>query len=322
MSNRYYLAADGGGSKVQAVLYDENFRIIRTGKMSGSNVLFKPAEDVKAEMNALLDTLLDGVLELTAADFCLVGSADDFQNGLNARCRVGAVYRHSEPRMGLAAAFCESGALALSGTGSDAFVLKDGQTLVSVGGWGPLFGDEGSGYDIGLRSMKAAIYAYDGRRPPTALTRLIMEEFQLSNLWDMVFRMSHNPNARHEIASVAKLTSIAAADGDKVAQDIYRHAAHEMALQTLTAIRRAPDAWNRKIILMGGAWKGSTLMAQAFQSEVKEAHPQAEVIFPVYDPVVGCVILRALREGMPMEEIRACLQGKFDVYLYDRGGIS
>ena len=217
--------------------------------------------------------------------------------------------------MGLAADFCESGALALSGTGSDAFVVKNGKVLVSVGGWGPLFGDEGSGYDIGLRSIKAVIYAYDGRRPPTIMTDMIMEKFQLSDLWDIIYRMNHNPNARHEIASVATITAQAAAMGDRVATEIYRHAAHEMALQAITAIRRAEDDWDGHVITMGGAWKGHPAMFHAFVQEVLEAYPAAEIRRPVYDPVVGTVVLGARRRGMSMAEIRQCLQGKFDAYL-------
>lgn len=322
MSNRFYLAADGGGSKLQAVLYDENFDVIRTGIMSGSNVMFKPVEETKAEIDRLLDSLLDGVSALTSVDVCLVGSEGYFQESLQRRCRVEGLHTYSEPCMGLAAAFCDSGALALSGTGSDAFLIKDGKVLVYVGGWGPLFGDEGSGYDIGLSSIKAAIYAYDCRRPPTVLTDMIIEKFDLNSLWDIVSRMNRNPNARYEIASVAKLTAKAAEQGDSVAILIYRHAAHEMALQAITAIRRAYADWNGKLVLMGGAWKGSSVMAKAFESEVKQVYPEAKMLLPVYDPVIGCVILRALREGMRMEEIQARLQGKFDMYLYKTGGIS
>lgn len=320
VSHRYYLAADGGGSKVQAVLYDEHFNILRTGHMSGTNVFFKPAEGVRAEMDQMLENLLCDISRLSSVDFCLVGSADYFQEALTRRCAVDAIHKYSEPCMGLAAAFTESGVLALSGTGSDAFVVKDGEILVSVGGWGPLFGDEGSGYDIGLRSIKAAIYAHDGRRPPTIMTDMIMERFQLTNLWDVIFRMNNNPNARHEIASVAALTSKAAALGDRVALDVYRHAAHEMALQAITAMGRVNGQWKGPVVTMGGAWKGSTVMWEAFAREVRTAYPKAEIIRPDYDPVVGCIILRARREGMTMDEIRQRLQGKFDVYSVNKGG--
>lgn len=315
MNQSYYLAADGGGSKVQAVLYDGDFNILRTGKMSGTNVLFKPAEGVKAEMDGLLDTLLEGVPRLESVDFCLVGSDGYFQEALTQRCEVGAIHKYAEPWMGVAAAFCESGVLALSGTGSDAFVVKDGEILVSVGGWGPLFGDEGSGYDIGLRSIKAAIYAYDGRRPPTLMTNMIMEKFELKQLWDIIHVMNRNPNARHEIASVATITSRAAAMGDQAAVDVYRCAAHEMALQAITAMRRVDGQWEGPVVTMGGAWKGSPVMLEAFAEEVKDTYPEAEIIRPVYDPVVGCVVIRCLGEGMTMTQIRRRLHGKFDSYL-------
>ena len=315
MSPNYYLAADGGGSKVQAILYDEDFNIIRTGKMTGTNVLFKPVEDVRTEMDNMVDDLLKDIPKLVSVDFCLVGSDGYFQDALTRRIEVDAFHRYSEPRMGLAAAFCESGVLALSGTGSDAFVVKDGKSLATVGGWGPLFGDEGSGYDIGLRSIKAAIYAHEGRRPPTLMTDMIMKKFGLDNLWHIIFYMNNNPNARHEIASVAVITAQAAAMGDKVALDVYRHAAHEMALQVIAVIRRVGDAWDGPVVTMGGAWKGSPVMLNAFADEVKAAYPAAEIIRPVYDPVVGCIVIRALDEGLTMPEIRERLQGKFDPYL-------
>ena len=236
------------------------------------------------------------------------------------RIEVEAFHKYSEPRMGLAAAFCESGVLAISGTGSDAFALKNGETLAYVGGWGPLFGDEGSGYDIGLRSIKAAIYAHDGRRPPTLMTDMIMAQFELDNLWNIIYRMNSNPNARHEIASVALITSKAAAMGDRVALEVYRHAAHEMALQVIAVIHRVGHRWDGPIVTMGGAWKGNPIMFEAFSEEIKSAYPIAEIIRPDYDPVVGCVILRALREGMTMDEIRERLQGKFDSYSVNKGG--
>jgi len=314
VGQRYYLAADGGGSKVQAILYDENFDILRTGKMSGVNVLFKPETDTKVEMNQMLDELLGDIPKLSSVDFCLVGFDGYFREAVTCRCEVEEMHKYFEPCMGVGAAFCDSGVLALSGTGSDAFVIKNGEVLASVGGWGPLFGDEGSGYDIGLRSIKAAIYAYDGRRPPTVMTQMILDKFQISDFWDLVFLMSKNPNARLEIASVATITAQAAGMGDRVALEIYRHAAHEMALQTITAMRRA-EKWEGPVITMGGAWKGSPVMLEAFSEEVRNAYPEVEIIRPVYDPVVGCVVLRGRREGMTMPELREQLQSKFQPYL-------
>ena len=35
MSKSYYLAADGGGTKLQTILYDEDLRIVRTARVAG-----------------------------------------------------------------------------------------------------------------------------------------------------------------------------------------------------------------------------------------------------------------------------------------------
>ena len=118
---------------------------------------------------------------------------------------VGEIHFHSEPVVGLAACLRTDGAVALSGTGSDAFFVKDGKCLTCVGGWGPLLGDEGSGYDIGLNTLKAAIYSFDGRRERSMLYDLVMENWNLEDLWGIVTHLAGNPDARHEVASAAKL---------------------------------------------------------------------------------------------------------------------
>ena len=315
MNSKYYLAADGGGSKVQAVLYDEDFNIIKTGTMTGTTTLFKPEESVKAEIDGMLDELLKDVKQIQSVDYCILGASEIFEKAVAERSEVLSFNRCSEPHMGIASAFYESGLLALSGTGSDAFVIKNGKTTHVVGGWGPLFGDEGSGYDIGLNSIKALMYEWDGRRPPTMMSKMILEKFEVESPWEIVFKMNRNPNARQEIASVTRITSKAANMGDKVALDIYRHAAHEISLQVIAAIHRSKEDIDGPIVAMGGAWKGCTYMFEVFSHEVHGVFPDFEIIRPKHDPVVGCVVIRARRDGMEMEEIKRKIGNKFDCYL-------
>lgn len=56
---RYYVAADGGGSKLQAILYDENLRVVRCGRVAGVNTLFKPADVVRSNVEGMVQSLLD-----------------------------------------------------------------------------------------------------------------------------------------------------------------------------------------------------------------------------------------------------------------------
>ena len=320
--SRYYVAADGGGSKLQAILYDEDLRVIRRRRVAGVNTLFKPVDVVRANVEGMVESLLRGedgetpVTEITAADLCLVGAGDILREALSRFARVDNLYFHSEPVVGLAAALKTDGAVALSGTGSDAFLVRNGQVLAAVGGWGPLLGDEGSGYEIGLNALKAAIYSHDGRRPKSMLYDLVMKKWNLSNLWGIVTHLAGNPDARHEVASAAVLCAQAANAGDKVALRIYEHAALELAIQTRSVIEARRADWNHSVVIMGGAWKGCPRMFDVFKQEIELTYPEAKVESPVFEPVVGCAVLRCLRDGLSMEEIQDNLHRGFHEFLY------
>ena len=322
MSKTYYLAADGGGSKLQVILYDENFRILRTGRMAGVNTLYKPLEVVRSNIEELMKSLLQGnceeeaITSIASADLCMIGAGDMMKDILSRLDVVGEIHFHSEPVVGLAACLRTDGAVALSGTGSDAFFVKDGKCLTCVGGWGPLLGDEGSGYDIGLNTLKAAIYSFDGRRERSRLYDLVMENWNLEDLWGIVTHLAGNPDARHEVASAAKLCSIAAHAGDRTAIRIYEHAALEMFLQIRTVIERHMDEWDGPAVVMGGAWKGHPRMFEVFKREVELLHPKVQVSLPHYEPVVGCVVLRALREGLTLNDIQSRISEGFSRFLY------
>ena len=65
------------------------------------------------------------------------------------------------------------GALVAAGTGSIGEALRDDGQHVSVGGWGYPVGDEGSGAWLGMRAMREAQHATDGRGAAGPLVRAI-----------------------------------------------------------------------------------------------------------------------------------------------------
>ena len=65
------------------------------------------------------------------------------------------------------------GAIVAAGTGSIGEALRDDGVHVSVGGWGYPVGDEGSGAWIGVRAMRVAQLASDGRVPAGPLVHAI-----------------------------------------------------------------------------------------------------------------------------------------------------
>src|SRR5438876_4508100 len=67
----------------------------------------------------------------------------------------------------------------IAGTGSIALGRDLQGSSVRAGGWGYLIGDEGSGYDLGLRCLQAVAQAADGRGKATILVDLVLQQWHL-----------------------------------------------------------------------------------------------------------------------------------------------
>lgn len=294
----YRLAADGGGTKLSCVLYKESGDLVSKARAGGTNSIFRPVQDIIASMDGLLDRLLPPDADsIDVLDECIVGGRDLFLERLTKRVKVLRHCSHTEARVGLACCGMSEGFLTLSGTGSDAFYVTDTVTE-SVGGWGALLGDEGSGYDIGLMTVKSAIYAKDGRGEPTVLYDTVREHFGITELWDVINMLARTPDYRREIADCARLASKAAADGDAVAISVYRRAAESLSSQVIPLIRRHRPGPGAEIVigLTGGAWKGSPVMSEHFLSCVCRAFPDLSVSLrhPLIEPVIGCIAVREI----------------------------
>jgi len=313
-----YITADGGGSKLLVIRYDEQYRILGVGQTGGTNNNFKSMDAIRADMDrAVADCMQGEHPTIEAADFVIVGPAGEFVRAIQNHATLKTHKALNEGGAALMAGTGEKyGLLALAGTGSDVFLLQpDGNDF--VGGWGTVLGDEGGGYDIGVASLRAAIYAHDGRGEKTLLLPMLMEAWKLENLWDMVSPLYADPDQRRKVASVAKITAEAAKQGDAVAQDIYRKAAYEIFRLTHAALKKREGRLTGKICMSGGVWKGSTLMQEEYRRLVKAVYPQIEIVTPRFEPCIGGAVYRAMERGIPKEGFWPLFQEKFKEYRYE-----
>lgn len=290
---KYYIAADGGGTKLQVILYNEDLEIVNTAKSSGTNLLLKSISDVEKEITELVEKLIpESITDIEGVDLMVIGGSEIFKNALKEHCNIKDTTHRGEGATPLAASGHLYGITAQAGTGSDAFMIQPDNNFL-IGGWGSILGDEGGGYDIGLNSLKAAIFAFDGRGEKTLIYDLIMEEWKLSTLWEIVQKIYNDSDYRGLVASVSYITEKAAKMGDKIALSIYENAAHAMSLQVLTAIKQNGGEWIGPVVASGGAWKGSKHMFDVFSDDIRNAYPNADIIYPTFEPVVGCALLRS-----------------------------
>jgi N-acetylglucosamine kinase-like BadF-type ATPase len=143
------------------------------------------------------------------------------------------------------------GVAVISGTGSIALGRDVQGTLVRVGGWGHLLGDEGSGFAIGRDALQCAVRAADGRGPATGLLESILSRWQLSAPESLIERV-YPTFDKTAIAALAPLVLTLARAGEPVACRIEARAANELALAVMAVARRLSFAAGSLPVAFGG----------------------------------------------------------------------
>ncbi|MFM8271047.1 MAG: N-acetylglucosamine kinase, partial [Gemmata sp.] len=182
------------------------------------------------------------------------------------------------------------GVALVAGTGSMAFArAADGRNARS-GGWGPLLGDEGSGYAIALAGLRAATRAADGRAPATPLIDKLLAAFGLSRPHDLVDAV-YRGNDRAVLAALAPVVMNAAEGGDPVASEILRDAAGELA-SAVSAAARALDLGSCfPVALAGGLLVSAPGYRELLLCALRDRGLTAEPVTLVREPAEGAVKL-------------------------------
>jgi N-acetylglucosamine kinase-like BadF-type ATPase len=189
-----------------------------------------------------------------------------------------------------------AGALVISGTGSIVWAARRDGKRMRVGGWDYLLGDEGSGYQTGLRALRAVAASHDGRLPHTRLTADVFRAFAARDFDDLLKLVYHEEMTPQRIASLAPLADCAAATGDTVAVGIIEDAAAELAQLTLSAVRLAGlNESDFPLVPQGGGLRAGGRFAERFRALIRAAEPHARIVEPLHSPAEGAVML-ALRE--------------------------
>jgi N-acetylmuramic acid 6-phosphate etherase len=182
------------------------------------------------------------------------------------------------------------GVAVVAGTGSMAFArTADGRTA-RAGGWGPLLGDEGSGYAIALAGLRAAARSADGRAQATPLTDRVLAAYGLARPEELV-GIVYRGGDRAALAALAPVVLEAAEAGDPVADDIVRDAAGELAAATAAAARQLNLGAAFPVALAGGLLVSSPGYRGRFLSALTDRGLTAEPVALVTEPAQGAVRL-------------------------------
>jgi N-acetylglucosamine kinase-like BadF-type ATPase len=195
--------------------------------------------------------------------------------------------------------------LVVSGTGSCAYGRTPDGAALKVGGWGHVLGDEGSGYDIGLRALRAVVAEFDKGRAWPELGRRILRALALNEPNDLI-GWAHTAT-KTQIANLAVEVFAAWGSRDKIAAGILAQAAHSLARDAATCARRlAAPGTPVRFVLAGSVLLKQPRFSALVGREVRKLWPKAVVMPLERESVWGAVELAGKagvrRTGQNQEE--------------------
>jgi N-acetylmuramic acid 6-phosphate etherase len=182
------------------------------------------------------------------------------------------------------------GVALIAGTGSLAVARgQDGQTARS-GGWGELFGDEGSGYAVTVAALRAAAKSADGRGPETVLLSRLMTALKAVSPAELVTAVYQEGRDRRHLAALASEVVGAAADGDAVAIQILADAASELAQMVRAVATRAGLAGRPfPLAVTGGLLLSAPAVRDRLAEELRRMGLTPDPLTAVADPARGAI---------------------------------
>jgi N-acetylglucosamine kinase-like BadF-type ATPase len=282
------LGIDGGGTRTRASILAGD-KLLAHAESGSIKRLRVGAEAAEANLRALLKEVYAqaGVTGIYAASIGVASaSMPGVKEWITEVFHDFAVERSEvvgDEVIALDAAFHGGpGILQIAGTGSNTIGRAPDGSRESAGGWSSHLGDEGSGYWIGLHSLRRALKAYDqmfDQTQPTQILEKIGEIWGTPNLDDLVNLGDSTPGP--DFAALAPAINELAQAGDPVAVEVLAQAAAdlvEFVLLVRAKLRRKHNiAGELPVAWTGGVIEHMPLVRNAFFAGLKAAAPEMPV---------------------------------------------
>lgn len=304
-SSQFVLGIDGGGAKTVCIILDKSAKVIAEGRAGSTNRNSVGDEHARANLEkAISEALIAASCSPQQIGAICVGIAG--MDRPPERATISAwlegilpgtpVILHNDALIALASGTGGDlfGAVVVSGTGMIVYGIdRNGQTK-RAGGWGPLFGDKGSGYALGMAALTAIANAVDGIGPATALEGALLDYLDLSTPQGLIGWAYSDPSWAR-IAELAPLVIECAKQNDHVAQTIVEEAAVDLAAMVEVVVRGL-NLLNTAIpiVLSGGNLQPGFFYNLVCQ-HLHHLTSNAQLLRPSFEPAVGAALL-ALRQ--------------------------
>ena len=291
------MGIDGGGSKTECVVADENnilgrftagtSKIQRAGKEAATASLRAAVQGAFYAAKVAPESVVHTCFGIAGAS--QPGVADWAKSTL-ATLMPGGVTITGDHIIAHEAAFHgKAGVLIIAGTGSIVFGRNAKGKTLRAGGWGPVISDEGSGDWIGRNAVNAALLGNaDGERG--ALFEDILKAWEIKSADDII-RVANSYPPPNFAALFPHVLSACDA-GDELAIDVLRRGGSQLGGIALLVMHQLwLDNERVEIAGAGGALSNSKRLQQVVENRIQAEWPKVDFRHDPIDPAQGALYL-------------------------------
>lgn len=258
MSGPLFAAVDGGGTKTAIVIVDATGAEVARGTAGTSNAAVVGHERAASTLRDLIEATAatcDAGLPLQSL-WCGLSGSDRPEDHRLLRPELEHLSTDlrmtNDAELALGGLPNEVGVAMVSGTGSVAFGRNAAGTKTRAGGWGHIFGDQGSGYDMAKQALLAFSAEVDGYGEKTSLTSRLMAHWDLTDPFTIINRVYDPKTTKGDIAALSRIVVDEAAKGDHVSKGIISRSAADLARFGKAVARRLGLGPELSLALVGG----------------------------------------------------------------------
>lgn len=283
---RAFIAVDGGGTKTEFLLFYENGKIIDGVTLEGSNPNVCGMERVKSILTEGIDRMIKNGNRVEGLFAGISGaSGGDNREVLNRFLAEKYPYFKSRVEGDIHNVINsvdgdERCVAVICGTGSVAYAY-DGDSLRRFGGWGYLFDDAGSGFDMGRDLIKHVLLLED-LGESDEISAVLYEKIG-GKVFEHISEIYSG--GKDYIASFAPMVFELYDNGNSVAEKIVEKCVSRLSELILQAKERANCGDN--VIVSGGLTSRRDILEPLISERLGD---RAKLIFPTAKPIVGAEV--------------------------------
>ena len=322
---RYYLGLDAGGTKTFCLVGDADGHVLGFGKAGAGNYEAYGVREADTEIRRAVDTALEEagltLEQLSGVGMGIAGADIPEDYEMLEREIFGPLFG-STPKVfrndsmaGLRGGTRDPfGIVIACGTGCVcAGVNRDGGET-RVGGINEDFGDMVSGSSIGTEGLKAVWRHRDGITDAPQLTRAFVARAHCGDVDELFYKMYREELTYADLEPMARIVFDVAHDGSPVACDILEWGGRYLA-EMVNAVARQLDMCRDTfdVVMAGSVFKGrSPVLIDMMRTRIHRECPEARLVMPAFEPVVGGLLLGMELAGPVSEAVYDTLTEELD----------